>query len=83
MFGELPENEADLAWSCLQKGEDGKYIDEYEETGHRLGSADCVSEEEQLQRGIQLSLAKTPAEVIRAQRSIFLSRLSTKPDGNS
>lgn len=77
VFGELPECEADNLFSTLRRGEDGKYIEEVEETGQILGSN--LDEEESLQRGIQLSLAKTPAEAIRTQREAFLARFGSGP----
>jgi len=76
VFGELPECEADNLFIALRRGEDGKYVEEIEETaGYKLGSE--LDEEESLHRGIQLSLAKTPAEAIRAQREAFLNRFGS------
>jgi hypothetical protein len=73
VFGELPECDADRLFRALPRGEDGKYIEE--EIGYKLGASD-LNEEESVRRGIQLSLAKTPAEALRAQRAAFLDRLA-------
>jgi len=84
VFGELPECDADVLFTCLRRGEDGKYIEEIEETGHRLGSVSQDDQDEELQRVLELSMAKTPSEAIRMQREQFLRRLRNPSDsGNS
>lgn len=61
----------------LRRNGDGKYIDELLDPGYTLGSINGDSEEVLLQRGIDLSLSKTPAEAIRRQREQFLKRFQT------
>ncbi|ODM97631.1 Ataxin-3 [Orchesella cincta] len=73
VFGELPFSEADEVFSNLRRTEDGSYFDDGE--GHRLGS-DQLDEATAMERGLRLSLAKTPAEAVRAQRAAFLSRFT-------
>lgn len=75
VFGELPIADADEAFSNLRRTDDGRYLDE--STGHRLGDSSELDEAVVMERGIRLSLAKTPAEAVRAQRAAFLSRFAT------
>lgn len=75
VFGPIPYVEADTSFSNLRRTEDGRYLDE--STGHRLGSSDQLDEGAVMERGLRLSLAKTPAEAVRAQRAMFLSRFES------
>lgn len=75
VFGELPISEADEVFTSLRRGEDGNYLDEG--IGHRLGS-ESLDKAKALERDLRLSLARTPAEAVRAQRAAFLSRFAPK-----
>lgn len=71
----MPVCEADVAFSNLRRTDDGRYLDE--STGHRLGDSNDLDDAARMERGIRLSLAKSPAEAVRAQRAVFLSRFAT------
>jgi len=80
VFGELPLCEAETLFAALPVDEDGKVIDQ--EIGYKLGS-DEASEEEMIRRGIELSLAKSNNEILRARREKFLERLEKSKESNS
>lgn len=79
VFGELLECEADQLFSALRRTEDGKYVDELPDPGHRLGSSTAGDDDGLLRRGsdsgTEESLSK--AEAIRRQREQFLQRFSS------